>query len=231
MTGLTVRCTQLRHVYEVDGASVVALDDVDLVVDGGSTTAIIGPSGSGKSTLVTLLAGLHRPTSGRIHVGEADLTAMRESELVRLRAESIGVAIQNPSRNLLPYGDARDNVRFAQRGPRGFIRRTLPEAEELLEDLGLAHLAGTATDRLSGGERQRIALAVAMSGLPGVLIADEPTSQLDTANRDHVVQLLRRIAARYGTTVVTVTHDADVAAGMGRRIRLREGRVVENSAS
>lgn len=228
MIGLEVWCEQVRHVYTVGEDDVVALDDINLVVAPGGTVAITGPSGSGKSTLVNLLAGLHRPTSGQIIVGDTDMATSRQSELLRLRAERIGVAVQNPGRNLLPYGDAVDNVRFAQRAPRSRGRRDIPEPVALLEDLGVASLAGTPVDRLSGGERQRVALAVAMSALPGVLIADEPTSQLDTASRDRVVDLLREIARRYGTTVIAVTHDADVASGLGRTVRLHEGRVVED---
>jgi ABC-type lipoprotein export system ATPase subunit len=227
MSGLPVDCFDVRHVYRVDESELVALDGVYLSIPAGSTTAITGPSGSGKSTLVNLLAGLHRPTSGEVFVGDADFAALSQSALLRARAEWVGVAVQNPARNLLPYGDAVDNIRFAQRGSRVY-RLELPDPMELLGDLGLAHLAGTPVDKLSGGERQRIAVAVAMSGLPGVLIADEPTSQLDSVNRDRVVELLRHIADYYGTTVVTVTHDPTVAAGLDRSIELREGRLARD---
>jgi ABC-type lipoprotein export system ATPase subunit len=108
--------------------------------------------------------------------------------------------------------------------------RRLPEPAELLAELGVGELGGVPVDRLSGGERQRVALAVAMSGQPGVLLADEPTSQLDTANRDRVVEMLQHIATHFGTTVVTVTHDADVAAGHGRWVHLHEGHVVTGMA-
>jgi putative ABC transport system ATP-binding protein len=223
-SGLGVRCEQLRQVYVVDGAEVTALDDVDLTVRAGESVAILGPSGSGKSTLLTLLAGLCRPTAGRLFIGGDDTTHMNERELLTLRAQRIGVVVQGPGRNLLPYGTAEDNVRFAQRGVRGFRRAKLPEPRELLDGLGLGSIAGQRSGRLSGGEQQRLAVALAMANSPGLLLADEPTSQLDRPNRDRVVEMLRTVAARFGTTVVAVTHDADVAAALGRTVTIVEGR-------
>jgi ABC-type lipoprotein export system ATPase subunit len=232
MSGLPVRCHRLRHVYQIDGDPLVALEAVDLTLTPSTSNAIIGPSGSGKSTLVNLLAGLQRPTSGRVYIGDDELSSMSQTALLRIRAERVGVAVQNPSRNLLPFADPLDNIRFAQRGPRSFGRHTgLPDPARLLRDLGLAELAGVPVDRLSGGERQRVALAVGMANHPGLLIADEPTSQLDLANRDRVVELLRHISTRFATTVVAVTHDAQVAAGLDRTIRLHEGHLVEDSAA
>jgi ABC-type lipoprotein export system ATPase subunit len=232
MNAQPVRCQQLRHVYQIDGEQLIALDTIDLIFNPGSSNAIIGPSGSGKSTLVTLLAGLQRPTSGRIYLGEEEISRLPETALLRIRAERVGVAMQNPARNLLPYADAVDNIRFAQRGPRSYRRQTqLPDPEQLLDELGLAQLVGVPVDRLSGGERQRIALAVATASRPGVLIADEPTSQLDAANRDRVVELLRRISTRLAATVIAVTHDPLVAVGLDRTIRLHEGRITEDTAA
>jgi ABC-type lipoprotein export system ATPase subunit len=232
MNAQPVRCEQLRHVYQMDGEQLIALDTIDLTLTPGSSNAIIGPSGSGKSTLVTLLAGLQRPTSGRVYLGEEEISRLPETALLRIRAEQVGVAMQNPSRNLLPYADAADNIRFAQRGPRSYRRQTqLPDPEQLLDELGLAQLAGIPIDRLSGGERQRIALAVATANRPGVLIADEPTSQLDAANRDRVVELLRHISTQLAATVIAVTHDPLVAVGLDRTIQLHEGRITEDTAA
>ena len=232
MTAQRVRCHELRHVYQIDGEQQIALDAIDLTLAPGSSNAIMGPSGSGKSTLVTLLAGLQRPTSGRVYLGEEEISRLPETALLRIRAEQVGVAMQNPNRNLLPYADAIDNIRFAQRGPRSYRRRTqLPDPEQLLGELGLAQLAGIPVDRLSGGERQRIALAAAAASRPGVLIADEPTSQLDAVNRDRVVELLRHISTQLGATVIVVTHDPLVATGLDRTIRLHEGRITEDTAA
>jgi putative ABC transport system ATP-binding protein len=223
-SGLGVQCDQLRHVYEVDGAEVVALHDVDLTVRAGESVALLGPSGSGKSTLLTLLAGLLRPTSGRLFVGGDDTTKMSERELLNLRAQRIGILVQGPGRNLLPYGTAIDNVRFAQRGVRGFRRSDLPEPASLLARLGLGGLAGTPAGRMSGGEQQRLAVALAMANAPGLLLADEPTSQLDHSNRDRVIEMLQTITDQFGTTLIAVTHDEDVAGALGRTVTIVEGR-------
>ena len=232
MSGLPVRCHELRHVYQIDGEHLIALDAIDLTITAGTSNAIIGPSGSGKSTLVNILAGLQRPTSGYVYIGDDELSTMSQTALLRIRATRVGIAVQNPSRNLLPFADPLDNIRFAQRGPRGFGRHTgLPDPTQLLRDLGLADLAGVPVDRLSGGERQRVALAVGMANHRGLLIADEPTSQLDSANRDRIVELLRHISTQFATTVVAVTHDPQVAAGLDRTFRLREGRLVKDRAA
>jgi len=225
MTGLAVRCEQLRHVYHLDTQEVLALDGIDLDVAAGSSVAVMGPSGSGKSTLMTLLAGLQRPSAGRLFIGDLDLTTLSERDLLRVRAQRLGVAVQNPSRNLLPFGTSEDNLRFAQRGARSYGRRDLPDPSDLLTQLGLGELAGARVDRLSGGERQRLAVAAAIAGAPGVLLADEPTSALDVVSRDRVVELLGRVAANFGTTVVVITHDAEVAQAFGRTVHIREGRL------
>lgn len=222
-TGLAIYCEHLSHHYELDGQQVTALDNVEFSVAAGESVALLGPSGSGKSTL-SLLAGLLRPTSGQIYLGADDITMMSEPELLRLRGQRIGVVVQNPSRNLLPYGTAEQNISFAQRALRGYRRIDLQSPAELLAALGLSELSGQRVSRLSGGEQQRLSVAVAMAGSPGLLLADEPTSQLDTDNRDKVGQLLTRITANFGTTVVVVTHDPAVAAGLGRSVTITEGR-------
>ncbi len=228
-TGVGVQCRTLRHVYEVDGSEVVALDDVDLTVRSGESVALLGPSGSGKSTLLTLLAGLLRPTSGQLFVGGDDTTLMTERELLRLRAQRIGMVVQGPSRNLLPYGTAEDNVSFAQRGVKGFRSAGLPEPGNLLDALGLGKLKGTRVARMSGGEQQRLSVALAMANAPGLLLADEPTSQLDRPNRERVVELLQTVTAQFGTTVIAVTHDEDVAQAFGRTVTLESGRADDGS--
>lgn len=230
-TGLGVQCDQLRHVYEIDGAEVVALYDVDLTVRSGESVALLGPSGSGKSTLLTLLAGLLRPTSGRLFIGGDDTTRMSERELLNLRAQRIGVVVQGPGRNLLPYGTAEDNIRFAQRGVRGFRRGDLPVPLELLASLGLGALARTPAGKMSGGEQQRLSVALAMAGAPGLLLADEPTSQLDRLSRDRVIEMLQAITGRFGTTLIAVTHDPEVADALGRTVTIEEGRADDRGQS
>ncbi len=223
-TGIGVRCEGLRHVYRIDGADVVALESVGLTVRAGECVGILGASGSGKSTLLTLLAGLLRPTSGHLYIGADDVALMNERDLLAFRGQRIGVVLQNPSRNLLPYGTGVDNVAFAQRAARGYRRAQLTAPRELLNRLGLADLGGQRVSRMSGGEQQRLSVAIGMAAAPGLLLADEPTSQLDSGNRDRVVELLGRIGAEFGTTVVVVTHDPEVAGALGRTITIHEGR-------
>lgn len=228
--GVAVRCVGVRQVYRLDDVrtDVLAVDDVDLDIAPGESVALFGPSGSGKSTLTALLAGLRRPTAGEVWVGDTELGGMTERALLRLRGQQIGVVVQNPSRSLLPYGTAEDNIRFAQRAADRAVRAGLPAARELLDSLGLGHLAGQRAGRLSGGEQQRLSVAVAMARLPRLLLADEPTSQLDASNRDLVIDLFRRVVTEFGTTLVLVTHDAVVADAMHRRITLHDGRLVDD---
>jgi putative ABC transport system ATP-binding protein len=225
--GVEIRCVDVGQIYRVDGEDVVALRDVQVSVAPGETAALFGPSGSGKSTLTALLAGLRRPTSGRIWLGDEDLTAMSERRLLRMRGRQIGIVLQNPARSLLPYGSAEDNIRFAQRAVDRRRRRSLTAPVDLLRQLGMQDLAGQRIGRLSGGEQQRLSVAVAMAGTPRLLLADEPTSQLDGHNRDRVVELMRRVSEEFGVTMVVVTHDPVVADAAHRRITLAEGQVVD----
>jgi putative ABC transport system ATP-binding protein len=224
MTALEVGVERIRHVYGAEEEAVVALDDLTFRLPAGSTTAIMGPSGSGKSTLTTILAGLQRPTSGRVLIGDADLAALSEVELMRLRARELAVTVQRPDRNLLGYGTVLDNVRFAQRGVARADRGRLPAPLEVLREVGIAHLVDQRADGLSGGERQRLALAVGLATAPRVLLADEPTSQLDDRNRDALVDLLCGLRGRI--TVIVVTHDDRLGERFDRRIVLADGRAV-----
>jgi len=228
MSGVAVQCTDVDQVYSVDGEEVVALSGVRIDVAEGEKVALFGPSGSGKSTLTSLLAGLRRPTRGSVRIGDADLTTMSERVLLRLRGRLIGIVLQNPARSLLPYGTASDNIEFARRSLPRAARRRLPRPIELLRQLGLDDLAEQRVARLSGGEQQRLSTAVAMATSPKLLLADEPTSQLDGFNRDRVVELFDRVGAEFGTTMVVVTHDPAVADALQRRITLSEGRVVDD---
>jgi putative ABC transport system ATP-binding protein len=223
VSGLALRCEGLSHTYSVDGNDVVALDHVSLEVAAGETLALLGPSGSGKSTLLTLLAGLLKPTKGRLLVGPHDVHGMTERQLLGMRAGDIGVILQNPGRNLLPYATTEANVRFTQLAVRRVAATRRPRA--LLERLELGHVARQPAGTLSGGEQQRLAVAVSLANGPGLLLADEPTSQLDAANRDHVLNLLRAANRDFGTTLVVVTHDPQVAAALDRTVRLRDGMI------
>jgi ABC-type lipoprotein export system ATPase subunit len=153
---------------------------------------------------------------------------MSERQLLRLRGRHVGVVVQNPARSLLPYATAEDNIRFAQRASARDRREHSRPPRDLLRSLGLAPLTDARAGKLSGGEQQRLSIAVALACGPGLLLADEPTSQLDSTNRDRVVDLLARIAAELGSTVVVVTHDPVVADATHRRITLADGRIVDD---
>jgi putative ABC transport system ATP-binding protein len=226
MTSLepVVRCEQVTHVYRDDsGHEVTALAGVDLQVRPGEAVALVGPSGAGKSTLLTLLAGLVRPTSGRLVVAGHDLGTLSERELLRVRAASLGVVLQTPGRNLLPYATARQNVAFAQRSERGSGGSA--EVGTLLESVGLLPQARTSARHLSGGQQQRLALAVALAGDPPLLLADEPTSQLDRTTGEIVLELMLRARDERGTALVVVTHDHEVSRRLDVEHTILDGRL------
>ena len=224
MTRPTVVCEQLTHVYRDDeGTEVSALADLDLRVERGEAVALLGPSGVGKSTLLTLLAGLIRPTRGRIWIDGTEVTTLSERMLLRLRARDLGMVLQTPARNLLPYATAGQNVAFGQRSPRVGRRARRAEADALLERVGLAPYRNRAARLMSGGQQQRLAVAVALAGQPSVLLADEPTSQLDTVSGDAVVDLMLDAHDRHGTTLVVVTHDRHVSDRLDTTYVLHQG--------
>ncbi|MDA8436314.1 MAG: ABC transporter ATP-binding protein [Actinomycetales bacterium] len=229
--GLAVRCEELVHIYRTGDLDVVAVRGVDLVVEPGERVALLGPSGSGKSTLLAMLGGLLPPSAGRVWVGDDEIGGMNERALLRLRAQRVGVVLQGAARNLLQYATPADNVRFAHRSlPRSRRRAVLPPLE-LLDALGLGPVANHPVPSLSGGEQQRVALAVAVANGPGLLLADEPTSQLDHHGRDAVLDLIDTVHDRFGTTVVVVTHDPEVGGRLGRTVTMRYGRVGQEGRS
>jgi ABC-type lipoprotein export system ATPase subunit len=223
-------CRGLVYIYRLEEYDVVALSGVDLDIGPGESVALLGPSGSGKSTLLCMLAGLLRPAAGRLVVGRHDLVRATPAELQTLRATDVGVVLQGASRNLLPYLSAEQNLRFAQHGVPGDRRKNrrknLPEPREILAMVGLSGRGHNRVrpQRLTPGERQRLALAVGLACRPGLLLADEPTSQLDARARDEVLAALDAVR-RAGTTVVVVTHDPDVGRQLGRTVTIRDGRV------
>jgi ABC-type lipoprotein export system ATPase subunit len=179
---------------------------------------------------MSILAGLLRPTSGHLFVGDDDVTALTERQLLALRAHGVGVVLQNPGLNLLPYGTAVDNIRFAQRGVSRDRRGRLPAPIGLLRRLGLERFAAARVGQLSGGEQQRLAVAIALANAPGLLLADEPTSQLDAETSHEVVTLLRTASDELGTTLIAVTHDRAVAAAFDRALSIVGGRVDDRSS-
>jgi putative ABC transport system ATP-binding protein len=224
-----LRCDNLVHVYESSGSRVAALRGVDLVVERGETVALLGPSGSGKSTLLWHLAGLLAPTAGTVELNGRNLASMSLRELDTMRVRDIGVMLQNASRNVIPYISATENLMFAQRPTQRTTRGKQSRAEFLLEAVGLQHVTRRPAGGLSGGEQQRLALAVALANGPQLLLADEPTSQLDEVTAASIVELIKTAHTKFGTAVVVVTHDEKVSAALGRSITIRDGRIGEES--
>jgi putative ABC transport system ATP-binding protein len=210
--------------YELDGVTVPALRGVSFTVAAGDYVAIIGPSGSGKSTLMHLLGGLDRPTSGRLLIGGRDVAVLDPQELARLRNETIGFVFQ--SFHLLARTSAVDNVALplVYRGIRAGERRQ--RAKAMLERVGLGHRLDHRPNQLSGGEQQRVAIARALVTDPQVLLADEPTGNLDTKNGQAVLALLETLNSEQGVALVVVTHDREVAARADRQIVMRDGEIV-----
>lgn len=223
--GLAVRCEEVVQIYPAADSEVVALRGVDLDIEPGTSLALLGPSGSGKSTLLNILAGLMTPSAGRVWLGDREIGSLPPRDVAQLRARDVGVVLQGATRNLLPYASPAQNVQFARGARSPGQHGTGRGAHELLSLLGLDDVADHPLHTLSAGALQRVALAAAVANEPGLLLADEPTSQLDPASRDAVLDLLARINAQLATTVVIVTHDPAVAGRMGRQITMRYGRV------
>jgi putative ABC transport system ATP-binding protein len=218
-----LRLTDVRREFESD-PPVVALDDVNLAVNQGDYLAIVGPSGSGKSTLLNVLGLLDRPSSGTYELDGIDTSTFSDGELAALRAERIGFVFQ--SFHLLPQRSALENVMLGSlyQGVRRAERRRW--ALDALDRVGLAHRSGFLPTRLSGGERQRVAVARALSTQPNLLLCDEPTGNLDTANTEVVLDLFDALPSA-GLTIVVITHDSEVARRAHRRVRIVDGALTE----
>jgi len=205
---------------------VIALNHVTLHVEQGEMVSIVGPSGSGKSTLLNIIGCLDRTTSGAVSIGGQQLDAMQDDDLTRVRRDTIGFIFQ--FFNLLATLTATENVALPLH-LRGWSRRKAHDrAHELLEVVGLGKRADHLPEELSGGERQRVAIARALSIHPPILLGDEPTGNLDTQTGAEILKLLQDLHARFGSTVVVVTHDATVASACPRTIRMRDGQIVED---
>ena len=217
-------CEDLFKIYKSDELEVVALRGLDLKVEHAELMAIVGASGSGKSTLLNILAGLDQPSAGRAFVGGRDLLTMSEAEMVRYRRSAVGFVWQQTGRNLIPYLTATQNVELPLMldGMDGGAART--RALELLHDVDLDDRREHRPEQLSGGEQQRVSIAVALANNPPLLLADEPTGELDAIGADTVYKVLGDLNSRFGVTVIIVTHDPEIASRVNRVVAIRDGR-------
>jgi ABC-type lipoprotein export system ATPase subunit len=218
-----VETRDLTKIYG-DGAEVRALDGVDLIVRQGEFLTIMGPSGSGKSTLLHLIGALDRPSSGQVIVQGQDLAHVRD--LDRFRSQTVGFVFQ--MHNLIPTLTARENVEVPMHEGKLGRGARRNRARDLLASVGLAERADFLPNQLSGGERQRVAIARALANEPAIILADEPTGNLDSVSGADVMRTLRGLNQSQGTTIIVVTHDPKVARATDRRITLEDGRVVDD---
>jgi putative ABC transport system ATP-binding protein len=229
MSEILYELNGLRRTFRRGDATIAAVDGVDLTIAAGDVVAIEGPSGSGKTTLLQLMGALDRPSAGQIFFERRDLNTLGDGELAGLRLRAFGFVFQ--TFNLIPTLTAVENVE-ARLAPTGVgdaeLRR---RARELLDEVGLSDRAEHLPSQLSGGEQQRVAIARALTTSPRVVLADEPTGNLDSATGAEIVDLLTALSSEHGQTVVLVTHDHDVAARAHRIVRMKDGRVVGDAVA
>lgn len=217
---VTLRLQNVTKVYGVGDAAVTALDSVDFSAHGGEVVMIMGPSGAGKTTFLTIAGALLRPTSGTVEIAGTDITGLQENDLPAVRREKVGFIFQ--SFNLLESLTALENVRLVMTDTT--TRSAANRARELLSMLGLSHRLKSLPKNLSGGEKQRVAIARALANNPDLILADEPTANLDSARGQEVMQLLRQIALDLGQSVVIVSHDHRIREVTHRVLWLEDGR-------
>ena len=219
-----VRLQGVSKIYGSGDAQVRALDDVSVGFGAGEFTAIMGPSGSGKSTMMHILAGLDAPTAGHVFVEDTDITALKDTALTKLRRDRIGFVFQ--SFNLVPTLDARSNILLPMR-----LAGKTPDKDWfdlIVNSLGIADRLNHRPSEMSGGQQQRVAVARALMSRPAVIVADEPTGNLDSHSTDEVMDLLRRAVDELGQSVIMVTHDTATAAYADRVLVCRDGRIVSD---
>ena len=218
-----IECDSLVKIYKTPDVEVLALQGLDLTVDYGEMTAIIGNSGSGKSTFLNMLGGLDRPSAGRLLVDGKDLFKLGERELVEYKLRTVGFVWQNNARNLLPYLTATQNVMMPMLFGGEHKRRQ--RALELLDMVNMSHRKNSRLSALSGGEQQRIAIAIALANHPRLLLADEPTGAVDQKTSSAILDMLRTINRESGLTIVIVTHDQLLAKKVSRVVAIRDGKI------
>lgn len=219
-----IRCEDLVKIYKVANLEVVALQGLDLDVERGEMLGVVGASGSGKSTLMNILGGLDEPSAGRVWVDGKDLLKMSHEAISEYRRTKVGFVWQQVDRNLIPYLSALENVRLPITIHAKNWKKEKLRVEALLDVVGLSERKHHRLAELSGGEQQRVAIAVALANNPMLLLADEPTGELDTATANGIFQLLKDLNHQYGLTTIIVSHDSEIAHHVNRVVAIRDGK-------
>jgi putative ABC transport system ATP-binding protein len=225
MSEFALKLENLSKNYTLGKREVKCLISLNLEIKKGEFTAIMGPSGSGKTTLLNVIGCIDKPTSGKVLVDNVDITNLPESELYKIRRDKIGFIFQNF--NLLPYLNARENVELAMELANKYNDQRSKRANELLATVGLAGREQHRPNKLSQGEQQRVAIARALANDPAIILADEPTGNLDMKNKQEIVKLLANLNLKQGTTIIMVTHDGQVAAHTERMVFLSDGKITK----
>jgi putative ABC transport system ATP-binding protein len=223
MSEYVLETKDVTKVYEAGEHKVAALSDVNLRVKKGEFVSIMGPSGAGKTTLLSILGCLDKPTSGKVIIGGLDITAMKETKLPRIRAEKVGFIFQNF--NLISTLTALENVELPMECVKMSKSKRRSRALELLTSVGLGDKADRRPNKLSAGEQQRVAIARALANNPAIILADEPTGNLDSKTGRDIVQLLKKLSSEEGRTIILVTHDKPKAAMSDRIIDIKDGKL------
>ena len=220
-----IRCENLVKIYQNNDIETFALQGLNLIVQKGELMSIVGVSGSGKSTLMNVLGGLDRPSAGQVWVDQSNLLTMSDAELTRYRNSDVGFVWQQGSRNLIHYLSVLENVQLPMTLSGKTGRNKRQRAEDLLEAVGLSHRRGHRLSELSGGEQQRVAIAVALANEPKILLADEPTGELDTATALQIYEVFQNLNKQFEMTTIIVSHDPGIAQHVQRVVNIRDGQI------
>jgi len=224
---LHINCTGLYKIFKVSDLEVVALRGVDLNIGYGELISIVGASGSGKSTLLNILAGYESPSAGDVQVGNFDLLGINQKDAVEYRKSEVGFVWQQTGKNLVPYLDIYSNIELPMMASNLSKKERTARVDNLIEFLNLNSISSRLPENISGGEQQVSAIAVALANQPPLLLADEPTGELDDETSAMVLEKMRYVNENYGTTVVIVTHDPKIEDHVNRSIGMRDGKVVK----